>query len=546
MASAPVMRRKPEARAETVEDLVDRVLHGLLRVPSFQRGLRWNARDVTDLLDSVYRGYPIGSLLLWKRPGEAKRIHMGPLTIDAPETSSTWAVIDGQQRLTALAASLARPEPIPRTPADPYVVYFDAMLERFEAPPVDGNIQSTWVPVTSLLDAARLNEWVLEWSHGGKPSIRRVVFEAGKRLREYPVPLYVVDTEDEGLLREIFYRVNNAGRKLEWSEIHDALFGAAQARPSTIGDLADQLVELGMGRLERDTLLSCLLSLRGLDVTRSLSEHRRRDPDVLKSAVSEGLPVLRRVLAFLRDSAEIPHLRLLPRALPLVVLTRFFALHPEPKNRTRTLLTRWVWRLFLTVGTYDERAILRKGVSAIEAGAEEVSTQRLLRLTPKRSASAFVMPDAFDARAAATRVVLTALASLKPRDLRTGEPMDVASLIEAEQADSFRKIFTRANEKLVVVRTPANRVIHASDGAIGEMLRARLSAGRGQDAVLASHGIGAEAARLLRAGKTEEFLKSRSHELTRLVDEMGQRLAAWSRGDRPSVEHLLGDAGRTP
>jgi len=39
------------------------VYRGHVRVPSFQRGLRWEASDVQDLFDSIYRGYPIGSLL---------------------------------------------------------------------------------------------------------------------------------------------------------------------------------------------------------------------------------------------------------------------------------------------------------------------------------------------------------------------------------------------------------------------------------------------------------------------------------------------------
>lgn len=68
MATRELVRR-PDARAETVEDLIGRVLRGEVRIPSLPRPLNWGAPDVVDLFDSVYRGYPIGALLLRVAPG---------------------------------------------------------------------------------------------------------------------------------------------------------------------------------------------------------------------------------------------------------------------------------------------------------------------------------------------------------------------------------------------------------------------------------------------------------------------------------------------
>ena len=64
---APPRMAKP-ARADriTVEELLKLANDGRLRVPSFQRALRWDADDKWKLLDSMERGYPIGTLLLWK------------------------------------------------------------------------------------------------------------------------------------------------------------------------------------------------------------------------------------------------------------------------------------------------------------------------------------------------------------------------------------------------------------------------------------------------------------------------------------------------
>src|SRR5260370_193214 len=79
---------RPAAETETIEDLFARVNPGLIRIPTFQRPLRWDAGNVTSLFDSIYKGYPIGSFLFQKGAAGAARLEIGPLKIDAPETSA--------------------------------------------------------------------------------------------------------------------------------------------------------------------------------------------------------------------------------------------------------------------------------------------------------------------------------------------------------------------------------------------------------------------------------------------------------------------------
>lgn len=536
--SAEHLSVRPEADTETVEDLVRRVVRGTVRIPSFQRGLNWTASDVVSLFDSIFRGYPVGSLLLRKGAAGAASIQMGPLRIDAPETASALWVIDGQQRLTALAAGLARPIPVPTTPLDPYVVYFDAAEQVFVSPPKSGSIPSTWVPVAHLLDASGLSEWIFNWQHSGDPSLRSAVFQAGARLRQYRVPQYVVETDDDSLLKEIFFRVNNTGRALKWPEVHDALFGEPSERPSTLGDLASELQRLGMGHPDEDQLHSCLIAYKGLDVTRSFSEHYRRDPEVLRDAVQDALPALRRVLSFLKREAEIPHLRLLPRSLPLVVLTRFFHLFPEPSARSSQLLARWTWRTLLSTAAYDERTLLRRGVAGIKEDDEEGSVQVLLSLVPNARPDAFVLPARFDARAAESRLALLAMASLGPLDPRDGHPLDVAALIEARDVDAFRIIVPNHPG---LGRTAANRILLPGPGSARKEL-VEIPNGTG-DRVLASHAISPEAFAFLATGSIDLFLASRKNLVEQAFVALSDRLAGWSRSDRPSVPHLLAGMG---
>lgn len=518
----------------SVEDLVATVLAGIARIPVFQRHLNWESKDVLALFDSIYRGFPIGSLLLREGGAEAAEVRVGPIkTIGTERDDALW-VVDGQQRLTALAVGLGRPGPTPTSPTDPFVVYFDADTEEFVAPPRDGVIPSMWVPLPRLLDGATLSEWVFTWPHANDVNLRGRVFEAGKRLREYKVPLYIIRTQDEELLRTIFTRVNNNGKALKWTELHDGLFGHKGSSPSSLTELADALEKLGMGRPSDDELLPCLVAHQGLDVTRSFQEHLRRDPGFLEGVAARALPVLRNLLGFLRSDCEILHLRLLPYSTPLVVLTRFFKEHPRPNERTRSLLVRWVWRTILDT-EHDDRALRRKGVAAV-SDDEEASVQTLLGLVDKRRRE-FRMPAAFDARSAKSRIVLLGMASLNPQILDDGsEPIDVAQLIVERDAEAFRPLFPTGG---LATASPANRVLLPGPGSAAGAFRHFIDEFGFDHPVLRSHAIDSVVAQTFSAGLVDAALMLRAELLAAGVQRLGDRMAAWDRSDRPSVDYLM-------
>ncbi len=534
--------RKPEARIEKVEDLVAQVRNGLVRLPQLPRRLRWTSSNVAELFDSIYRGYPIGALVFHKRPAVARRLEVGPLVVDAPETNEAWWVVDGQQRVAALAACLDHPMPIPARPSwkDPFVLYFDAVDQNFEPPPATGRIPTSWVPLPCFLDATVLSDWIRRWQHRDDEDLRLVVHEAGIRIREYPVPLYLIETEDSAVAKQIFYRVNTTGKRPEWTEVHDVLFGDSATSPSTLAELSEDLAEIGMGRLDERRLLSCLVALHGKDPTRTLGENIHRDPEVLRNAVEEALPVIRRVLSFLRRDAGIPHLRLLPKSILLDVLSRFFAWHEDPRPRTRILLARWFWRAVLGAGHFDDRNLLLRGIAAVGED-EEASVQELLGLVQTDLPRALELPPKFDSRAGSSRIVLLALVHLGPRQLADGNRIDIAGSLEKEDKDVFVKILKQPG--LERSRSPANRLVQAPGTSIRPLLLDRISRHGAEDPILTGHAISSQAALRLEAGDLEGFLIRRAETLSEEVQRFGERMAAWKHNDRPSVAYILEEAG---
>ena len=93
-----------------MEELVGMIERGELRLPEMQRRYVWRSTRVRDLLDSLYRGYPSGAILLWETD-EAVPLQEFAVAQRANPYQSTRLLLDGQQRLTSLSAVI-RGEPV--------------------------------------------------------------------------------------------------------------------------------------------------------------------------------------------------------------------------------------------------------------------------------------------------------------------------------------------------------------------------------------------------------------------------------------------------
>jgi hypothetical protein len=87
----------------SVEELVGMIERGELRLPEMQRRYVWRSTRVRDLLDSLYRGYPSGAILLWETDENVPLQEMAVAQKVNPY-QSTRLLLDGQQRLTSLSA----------------------------------------------------------------------------------------------------------------------------------------------------------------------------------------------------------------------------------------------------------------------------------------------------------------------------------------------------------------------------------------------------------------------------------------------------------
>lgn len=131
-----------------ISTLVDMYKRGELRLPEIQRHYVWRATRVRDLLDSLYRGYPSGSILMWETD-EPVPTREGAVQQDSSAFLGRKLLLDGQQRLTSLAAVI-NGEPVQvRGRKRPIDILFN--LEHPDGPPkemleVEGDTESLLTP----------------------------------------------------------------------------------------------------------------------------------------------------------------------------------------------------------------------------------------------------------------------------------------------------------------------------------------------------------------------------------------------------------------
>ncbi|GAB3879944.1 DUF262 domain-containing protein [Kibdelosporangium lantanae] len=544
---------RPNAITFDLDELITKAWQGEIRVPHFQRPFRWGREDVRRLFDSVVNGYPIGSLLLWVRPApKVDDLVLGSLHIDAPALPQAWWVVDGQQRITSLANALH-----PDGAKDArFSLGYDLETRQFVAM---STASDKTVPLPVLFNLVELIKWFNE-----RPEIQSLLDRASTvatTIRQFKVPAYQVKQDDIGVLQDIFDRLNNYGKRLSRAEIFTALNAGVEDDAEsqlTIPLIGENIsAERGFGVVDGGTVLQAILARRNPDVLRDIrNEFSGRGgidfPDEDRDTAYELTQrALLQAVEFLQEHAFVPHIGVLPYRNLLVVLTRFFAHHPEPGEHNLRLLRRWFWRA-ATIGpegfTGGTTGAIRALCAAIKPGRLTDSVQSLLELASSDQRS---MPDVrhFRTNQSRTKILLCALWSASPRSPETLTVFDRADLAEAltdqsTAANAVRHIIARRDVPDELRQYAANRVLmpklSATDSEVLPSLLRR-PAGTSTDEwaeMLGSHLITTEMVTRLGTDGYDGFLRARSQKLHEQVQDFLSRMCEWDFEDTPTLAEL--------
>jgi hypothetical protein len=206
--------------------LFQRLENGDIRMPAFQRSFSWRKPQILNLLESVYNGYPIGSLLFWETYEKVLEAAINeflpspdlPQRPTKPVSYPTTYVIDGVQRLSCLHNCLRWKEI--DTP-DRFNVVFDLDTKRF-AHYGSGVMNYPFVHLSSVFYPQAAEQRLFDVDASHHPTFLEAVTRLRARFIDYEIPVTTLTEYDLDEVISIFQRLNTTGISLTREDIRRA------------------------------------------------------------------------------------------------------------------------------------------------------------------------------------------------------------------------------------------------------------------------------------------------------------------------------------
>lgn len=212
----------------TLRYIVDSITHGQIGLPDLQRPFVWRDKQVRDLFDSLYRGYPVGHLLLWETgaDGSLKAIGAGER-----QAAPKLAIVDGQQRLTSLFAVMEGSEVLRKGNVREAIrIAFNPLTAEFKVADAAVKNDPAFIPDISRILTANANlfsevgTWTTRIQAARELSTEEI--ERGQRAiqRLSQIASYVFtvvqlpSTASPEVISDIFVRINSKGAKLNQAD----------------------------------------------------------------------------------------------------------------------------------------------------------------------------------------------------------------------------------------------------------------------------------------------------------------------------------------
>lgn len=194
-----------------VSELIDEYHSGRLVIPEFQREYVWKRSRAPKLLDSLYKGYPISSLLVWSSDEEITARRRNP----RPSRNAVNWLIDGQQRVITLAKI--------KDGTDSGInVVFNPKTEQFALPNAATRKDPNWVPLSELWDDVSFRQHRKYFGDSRTDLLHEDRFEKVRQILDYQVPIVNMFNYSFPDAVDAFKRINTLGVKLKKEDIESA------------------------------------------------------------------------------------------------------------------------------------------------------------------------------------------------------------------------------------------------------------------------------------------------------------------------------------
>jgi hypothetical protein len=436
----------------SIRVVVDHILGGRIRIPAFQRGFVWDASRVAYFMDTLYKGYPFGAVLLWRTTNQLRTERtLGPFDLPAVDPSYPIDyVLDGQQRLTSIFGVFQTE--LPRSTEeldDRFDVYFDLSAEttvqesEFSALLPDEVEPERHFPLSVLFDVVKYREATERFDGERLQTIDRMQ----QRFKEVSVPVQTFESDNKASVAIVFERVNRFGIELDtlqllsawtWSEDFDL--------QEKFEELAEQLEPFGFGLVGEDTnllLRCCAAVIRNEASPNALMQLNGEE---VRDRFDEIVNGILGAIDFLRANLEVHALKNLPYATFLVPLSAFFAIEGNQSVTydagQRDRIMKWFWRSCMS-RRYSSDVIRKLETDIAELVKLKNGESSAIDSMEFSVSTEWFYDAGFNTYGVATKVFILMLAQWQPRSFVSGNRISLEPVLKDYNRNEFHHCYPR-------------------------------------------------------------------------------------------------------
>lgn len=444
----------------TIRQLLNAVHDGKLRVPAFQRGFVWDANRVAFLMDSLYKRYPIGSLLVWRTRERLKHERkLGSFSLPNPEDDYPIEyILDGQQRVTSIFG-VFQTDIKPDDDAAWTKIYFDLLANQdiqesqfvaLEDNEVDPDRHFS---LKTLFDSVSYRQ-----ATEGRPAQQiRQIDKMQEIFKEAKVPIQMITTEDRTTVAIVFERVNQRSVPLDTLQLLTAWTWSQDFHlQQQFEGLTNELEPFGFDEIGEDNnlLLRCCAAVLGQNP--STETLINLNGSVVRDRFPEVISGIKGAIDFLRRNLHIHALNNLPYPNLIVPLCVFFA-SPNTQqvrvtDKQRKTILRWFWRACFSK-RYNSQPI-----KSIHTDVEEIlklknnQSSELGNFTFPTISPEFFTNETFRLNNVTTKTFILLLAQHHPVSFVSGSNISLSEVLRDYNRNEFHHLFPKSYLKTISLK----------------------------------------------------------------------------------------------
>lgn len=340
-----------EPQSKNFKNIMNNIETGKIKIPQFQRDFVWSVKKSARLMDSIVKGYPIGTLIFWKTQERLRTVkNIGGTDLpEPPEGEYVDFVLDGQQRLTSLYASLngLKIERENNIIDDYSEIFVDLDATEEEQIVIvdtsDRNLQSI-IRLTDLLYGK------LSFFKNYPEEYFDRISDIQERIKTYRYSVIQVEKAPIDIATEIFTRINVEGKPLTLFEIMVAKMFDVERDfdlSEKFNELIERLKPINYETISGAIVLQTISLILDKECKRKVILKLNKQDFINKW--ESVVDAIERSVEYFRNFYRIPVSQLLPYNPMIVPFAYFFYHHPEkPYGDMQRYLQDFFWRCALS------------------------------------------------------------------------------------------------------------------------------------------------------------------------------------------------------